>query len=130
MGRLLTRDGEPTAKSIVDILTYDFERASVWTNVYPPIFRNIMGINGVDENGPIYFYGGYHERGLVNPDDSSKAYLIQAEKKVLGVIPNVVNLFTDQDKVLSENRFLWDGSFEEILDEFRKEGYRLENVEV
>jgi hypothetical protein len=121
---------EVTDKTIVDILTDNEVRTSVWAPKNPErILADIIGVNSVSLEGPVKFDNGWYERGIVDPDDESLIYLIDAERKILGAHKPTFFLFYDQDKVRDENRYEWKGTFQEILDEFEIEGYRVERIE-
>ncbi len=135
MGKLYLKNrtpddgGEVTDKTIVDILTTNEVRTSVWAQIKPGrLISDIIGINSVCQGKPIGIGNGFYERGLVDPEAEDTLYLINAERKVLGMMPNNLNLFYDQDKVWDENRYTWEGTFQDILHEFEKVGYSIEEV--
>ncbi len=56
-------------ESIVDILTIDEKRTSVWTTQFNGIKNHKpIGINSVTEKGTISFGGDLYERGFINPE--------------------------------------------------------------
>jgi hypothetical protein len=117
-------------KTIVDVMTDNKVRTSVWApKSQDKVLADIIGVNSVSYTGPVKMGNGWLERGFVDPDDEILIYLIDAERKILGAHKPTFFLFYDQDKVQDENRYEWRGTFQEILDEFELEGYRLEKVE-
>ncbi|MGV8152235.1 MAG: hypothetical protein ACP5OG_04070 [Candidatus Nanoarchaeia archaeon] len=116
-------------KSIVEILTNNWVR----TSVYLPkqkgmILPQLIGINSVAEGKPINlgFYKA-HERGLFNPKQDDRYYLIDEPAKQIITVENKFDLFYDADKVPDNTKYLWNGSFEDILEEFKNAGYKTFN---
>lgn len=119
-------EDKPVKKSIVEILTTNEYRTSVFApKQIGRIVADVIGVNSVCQGKPISRGDGFYERGFVNPKNEKILYLINAEKKVIGVFSNDFNLFDDQDKVNDKNQYVWHGSFEEIVDEFKKANYKL-----
>jgi len=118
------RQGEKVNESIVDVLIRNDARTSVWQpKKEGRLIADIIGVNSACQGKPIELANGFYERGFVNPNEESTLYLIDAEKKIIGRFPNNFNLFYDQDKVPDKNEYTWNGTFDEILEEFRKAGY-------
>jgi len=126
----LRRGEKVTDRDVVDVLTTNKYRTSVWApRKEGKIILDIIGLNSVSQGVPIeHVVSGkvYDERGFVNPQDESLLYMIDADEKVIWKMPNKTNLFYDQDKVADNNRFVWDGTFQEFIDEFRKRNYVLQ----
>jgi|SRR3989344_1651181 len=117
-------------RTIVDILTTNKAR----TSVYAPkedgrIIPDIIALNSVSQGAPLKLWFGFYERGFVNPKNDEVLYLIDAERKIIGIRPNNINLFLDADKAdVLKGRFVWDGTIPEIIEQFKKAGYELVNI--
>jgi len=92
------------------------------------LIQDIIGINNVRQGTPIEIGNGFYERGFVDPINPDLLYLIDAERKIIGIRPDNINIFLDADKVNDMNRFVWDGIVPEILEQFKKAGYELVNI--
>ncbi|MDP3966072.1 MAG: hypothetical protein Q8Q04_00900 [archaeon] len=109
-------------RGIVEVLTDDKERTSVWTTDLKGIREHkVIGINSVSEDGPVRFCK-YFERGFVNPENGDILYLIDGLPKKVHIVLRNFNLFYDLDKA-SANKFIWTGNFQEIINEFKNYGY-------
>ncbi len=127
MGKLhpLYRPEVEINKSIVDILTTNEFRTSIWWKEYPKQrFPEIIGLNSVCQGKPVRLSENFYERGLED-SKNNLLYLIFSEKKILYFLKRRFNLFYDLDKVDSRNQFLWEGSFDEIIKEFQKKDYSI-----
>jgi hypothetical protein len=122
--------GEKLAdRSIVDILTSDDSRTSVFApKKEGKVLQSIIGVNSVSQGAPVRIRGKYDERGFVDPEDSRVIYFIDAKCKKIRACPNEMNLFYDADKVNSENQYVWNGTTQEMLDEFKKSGYEIFDI--
>lgn len=83
-------------------------------------YSEFVAINYAFERGDSSFYRRALEFDNVSyfiiPEDK---ILIAKDKKISG------NFFYDADKIPLENKYVFNGTFEEILREFNFEGYRL-----
>ena len=116
-----------TNKDIVDVLTETRFRTAIFgkRHAWGIWVRDPIGINSVCQGIPVNLGNGFYERGFVNLEDDSRLYMIDSEKKIVLCIPNSFNLFYDQDKVKDENKYLWEGKFNEILLDFKERGYKI-----
>ena len=115
-------------KNIVDLLTTnEFRTSLLWKeNPSEQGFPDIIGINSVCNGKPIRWGKNIYERGLENLKQRT-IYFIDAENKSLYISERHTNLFYDADKVDTGHQFVWEGEFQEILNEFLRRGYQIKD---
>jgi len=117
--------GEIVKEGIVEILTNNDARTSIWTPRRKDVlFPEIIVVNSVCQGKPVKLWEkGLYERGFQDPEKQDTLYLIDNETRIVNCVPNKLSLFYDQDKVRDENRYTWYGTFLEFIEEFRKADY-------
>ena len=114
--------------SVVDVLTCNDYRTAVYAPKGPEDLLNpFVGINMTLDGKPVLYHNGHIARAFFEPGKHRDSYyLIFADEKTIKHVRARGDITWDQDKVRDNRRYLWNGTFNEILEEFRKAGYTLE----